>query len=140
LPFNPKTIAFSVAALMAVAAGAYTLMPNDEQSSAAGQDAEGLEQAAAKAEPTDTPKSVAGNSGANADAKEVNAPPVQQPSAQNQPVVPAPKKLTTQQLTPPIATEEEKLQKAAEQESNFYGVRHKIAMSSKKRLPDSRRS
>lgn len=44
------------------------------------------------------------------------APVVADPA---KPAAPAPKKLTREQLLPPPMTEAEKLQKAAEQESNF---------------------
>jgi hypothetical protein len=120
-----KTIAFSVAALLAVAGGVYAFMPSEQGNAASAGPVTNLAQTAA--EPGASPVQAAFDEKPEEKVK-VEAPvtlqtpvAVAQPSAQPlaQPVAAAPKKLTRQQLTPPAPTEEEKLQKAAEQESNF---------------------
>jgi hypothetical protein len=116
MSFKPKTIAFSAAALLAVVGGAYAFMPGYQDRPANVGEVAGSAQAAEKPEVAGTSN---GQSGEGADARAAGTVVAKQPSAKNQTVDQAPKKLTRKQLTPPPPTEEEKLQKAAEQESNF---------------------
>jgi hypothetical protein len=114
-----KIIAFSVAALLAVGGGIYAFMPSEpEIASGAGQ-LIGSGQTGVKPEVTDSPISASGQSTEKAGIQATAPAAAPQPAAQAQPAVQAPKKLTKEQLMPPPATEDEKLQKAAEQESNF---------------------
>jgi type IV secretory pathway VirB10-like protein len=118
-----KTIAFSVAALLAVAGGVYAFMPSDQGNAASAGPVTSLAQTAA--EPGATPVQTVPDEKLSEKAKTPTEapvtlqPPVAPADPLSQPVAAAPKKLTRQQLTPPAPTEEEKLQKAAEQESNF---------------------
>jgi hypothetical protein len=114
-----KTIAFAAVAVLAVAGGAYGFMPGDKDGSSASSKAPSLAQTAANQQATD-PHVAANNQGSEKVASEaVNSANPKQLVTPNQPVVQATNKLTRQQLTPPPANENEKLQKAAEQESNF---------------------
>jgi hypothetical protein len=119
MSFQNKTIAVSAAALLAVAGGLYAFMSNDQNSGADGHDTEALVQTIAKPEATGSQTTPVIQSVEQTDAQGANPTLVQQPAAPDQVAAQAPKKLTKQQLTPPPATEEEKLQKAAERESNF---------------------
>jgi hypothetical protein len=120
-----KTIAFSVAALLAVAGGVYAFMPSDQANVASAGPVASLAQTALEpgAAPVPAAFDEKPEEKVKVEAPVTMQPPVAaaQPSTQPlaQPVAAAPKKLTRQQLTPPAPTEEEKLQKAAEQESNF---------------------
>jgi hypothetical protein len=118
-----KTIAFSVAALLAVAGGVYAFMPSEQGNAASAGPVTNLAQTAAErgATPVQTvpDEKLSEKAKAPTEAAVTLQPPVAPADPLSQPVAAAPKKLTRQQLTPPAATEEEKLQKAAEQESNF---------------------
>lgn len=117
MSLKPKTIAISVTALLVAAGGAYVFMPDDKQASAPSSEISN------SIEATSAP--IGSQSQADASAKASKTVDGQSASATPQPIVqpkaptPAPKTLTRQQLTPPPMTEDEKLQKAAEQESNF---------------------
>jgi hypothetical protein len=114
-----KTIAFAAVALIAVAGGAYAFMPSDQAGSSASSKPVKVAQTGANQQATD-PQVAANNQGSEKVASEaVNSANPKQLVTPNQPVVQATNKLTRQQLTPPPANENEKLQKAAEQESNF---------------------
>jgi hypothetical protein len=116
MSFKPKTIAFSVAALLAAAGGIYAFMPGDQGGASGSREVAGSAQDAAKPEIASSPSA---QSGDNTAVQDTDAAVAKQPTAKDQPDGQAPKKLTKKQLTPPPLTEEEKLQKAAEQESNF---------------------
>jgi hypothetical protein len=116
MSMNAKTISLSAAALLAIAGGAYAFMPGSSQdvseSVAIGQEAAVRGSTDAQMPSTAAIDTKAGAESANG----IVAPPL---PGQEQPIAAAPKKLTQRQLTPPPLTEDEKLQKAAEQESNF---------------------
>jgi hypothetical protein len=116
MSFKPKTIAFSVAALLAAAGGIYAFMSGDQGGTSGGKEIAGSASAAAKPEIASSPSE---QSRDNTAVQDTDAAVAKQPTAKDQPDGQAPKKLTKKQLTPPPLTEEEKLQKAAEQESNF---------------------
>lgn len=116
MSFNAKTIAVSAAVLLTAAGGLYAFMP-DRETAPKNRASVSSTRTIAEAKP-ESPQ--AGANGPNvAEAKGADATVAAQPGAAEQPASQAPKKLTRAQLTPPPATEEEKLQKAAEQESNF---------------------
>lgn len=109
-----KIIALPVAALLAVGGGIYAFAPDEPQSPS------GTAPALEPAEVAEKPDAVAPQQaqvghGAAKDPTAVAAQQNPQASVPSQ----APKKLTRQQLAPPPLTEAEKLEKAAEQESNF---------------------
>ncbi len=115
-----KTIAVAVAGLLAVAGGIYAYSADDQVS--APSDIKIAASGQVAAQPT-TPATQDQTTAPSVKAGEVQAPAAAVAGAgtatQAQPTAPAPKKLTKQQLTPPAPTEAEKLQKAAEGESNF---------------------
>jgi hypothetical protein len=119
MSIKSKAIAISAVALLAAAGGVYAFMPADTKgSSDSGKTASAarpsVEPQATEALPTSSPQGIE-----KADVEGQKAGEAQQQAATDQPGSPAPKKLTKQQLTPPPATADEQLQKAAEQESNF---------------------
>lgn len=106
-----RNIALSAAAVLLVAGGAYSFMGDTPD--AVSYSADPMVSSLVDAKPA-----------APSAENTVNAPVSQKADGAAQtplaePVAPVQKKLTKQQLTPPPATEDEKLQKAAEQESNF---------------------
>jgi hypothetical protein len=114
MSIKTRTIVFSLAALLAAAGGIYAFTP-DNQGSVAGDKA--VEASAQTPEP-------AAAASQNAVAEPVDQKTTSQPgeAAAKQPAQPAsqaPKKLTREQLMPPPMTEAEKLDKVAQQESNF---------------------
>ena len=117
MSFNAKTISFSVAALLTIAGGVYAFMPSSSREAPESSEAAGPDQSAAARAPKDPQTTASAATSDKVDSKE--APAAQQAPAAVEPAFQAPKKLTQQQLTPPPMTEDEKLQKAAEQESNF---------------------
>lgn len=116
--FKSRIIAFSAAAVLAVAGGVYALMPDAAQNSSSTGNNAVLDQTAAKTDVVIAQKTVGGPSHDEAKNPGANVTADQQPASQAQPVQ-APKRLTKQQLMPPPLSEDEKLQKAAELESNF---------------------
>jgi hypothetical protein len=116
MSFRPKIIAISVTAFLAVVGGGYALMPDENDGAANVRETVSSAQAPASRDVVD---SSSRQSGDGADLQGAPAAVATRPSTESQPVGQAPAKLTKRQLTPPPATEEEKLQKAAEQESNF---------------------
>jgi hypothetical protein len=119
MPFKSKAIAISVAALLVAGGGAYAFLSDDNANKPVDNEAAATVQTSAKPEANNAQSTSSGASSEQTDAPKTDAPTAQQPPAQGQMASQAPKKLTRQQLTPPPATEDEKLQKAAEQESNF---------------------
>ncbi len=117
MSFKAKTIAFSAVALIVVGGSAYTLMSNDEVS---GPGNPVVERSAETAEQTNPEASQV--VAAQQDKGSVAAPKVvdaKQAASQVPPANQPPKKLSKEQLLPPPATEAEKLEKAAQAESNF---------------------
>jgi hypothetical protein len=119
MPFKSKAIAISVAALLVAGGGAYAFLSGDHANEPGDNEAAAIVQTNAKLEANDAQTAPNGASSKQTDASKTDTPAAQQPAAQGQMASQTPKKLTRQQLTPPPATENEKLQKAAEQESNF---------------------
>jgi hypothetical protein len=107
-----KTLAFSVAALLAAGGGYYALMPQDHGSGFQGND---IPAPAQNAKPVAADLQQA--EGATAMGKPVDQS--KEAPAPKPPVQQAPQKLTKEQLMPPPLSENEKLDKAAQQESNF---------------------
>ncbi len=116
--FRAKNIAFSAAALLVAAVGVYTFMPDQAQSPSSAPGDALLGQPPVKAEVLASQNVTSGPDSHETTAQNANTEAAGIPANQDQPVQ-APKKLTRQQLTPPPMTEDEKLQKAAEQQSNF---------------------
>ncbi len=119
MPFKTKTIALTVAGLLAAGGGVYAFTSGEPEKPASGAPVE----TASKAMTSDEVKALPDNTAPEApmtDAVQPNGSAAQPTTAGSQAAPAAPKKLTREQLTPPAPkTEEEKLQKAAEQESNF---------------------
>ncbi len=114
-----KTVAISVAFCLAVAGGVYALTAGGAEAVAPSQERIASDHAlATKADPG-SPQLTSATSGNMVDTEDANPPLDRQTVSQNQPNSQAPKKLTKQQVTPRAATQEEKLQQAAEQESRF---------------------
>lgn len=119
MSLKTRTIAFSVAALLAGAGGIYAFMPNDPEAVSENGETIGSAQTEAKPDVTDAPGAAGGPSSEKASVQNGNVAVTQQPVALAKPAAQVPKKLTREQLIPPPASEDEKLQKAAQQESNF---------------------
>lgn len=119
MPLKAKAIAFSVAVLLAGAGGVYAFMPTSQQSASDASKTAAPMQDVATAVATDPVSTLEeqASQGAVAPETDINAAPKQPKN--DRPVNPPSTKLTRQQLMPPPATEDEKLQKAAEMESNF---------------------
>jgi hypothetical protein len=115
MSFKVKAISLSVCAVLVAAGGAYSFMSDSPQNATTGTAASAPVQPVAQSAEPQAPKSgeVAVDNPAGAD---VTGSPA---AVGDKPVVNAPKKLTREQLMPPPETAEEKLQKAAQQESNF---------------------
>lgn len=117
MSFNAKIFAFSAAALLLVGGGVYTFMSNDEGNSP------GDPVVASQVEAPEQPvmPTLQEVSAGQHDGKIVVSEPseVKQATPPAQPTSQMPKKLTKEQLLPPPATEAEKMEKAAQQESNF---------------------
>lgn len=111
MSFKYKNIALSAAAILLVVGGTYSVL--SDRPDAISTSAKTVEPAPAKANPPPSGAKIP----VNTHASQHSNVPASMPPAQ--PVAPVQKKLTKQQLTPPPVTEDEKLQKAAEQESNF---------------------
>jgi hypothetical protein len=119
MSMNAKTASLSVAALLAIAGGVYAFMPGNSQDVPAHVAAADPGQDVAAQEPANPQLPSTKASGETADADRARGTAAEPQPGQAQPVAAGPKKLTQQQLTPPPLTQDEKLQKAAEQESNF---------------------
>lgn len=119
MSLSAKTIAVSAIALLAVAGGLYASMPGGQESDPNNSAPMTSAQTVAETKAKNSQDVANGQITSNANAKSTNAIVAAQTDAAGQPANQAPKKLTRAQLTPPPATEEEKLQRAAEQESNF---------------------
>lgn len=119
MSFNTKAVALSVAGLLAVAGGLYAFMPPGQDGAASNGKAAASVQSVAIADAPNPVASKDKQSGTEATAQGSDAAAAPKQSSQDQTATQAPKKLTRAQLTPPPATENEKLEKAAEQESNF---------------------
>ncbi len=113
-----KVVALSVGVLLAVGGGIYAVMPGSGPDQANGTQVSDGPAVAAQPDSQGTPQPTAGSSAAEDGAQPGTAAVAGSPAPAPQPQQ-QPKKLTREQLTPPPATEEEKLQKAAERESNF---------------------
>jgi hypothetical protein len=112
-----KLIAFSSVALIAAVAGIYAFAPDSQNGIAPNP-----ESAAVQAEQSEQPAQKAVDKDASAQAPKASAAPDPQTTTKPSAAVAPPqtsRKLTREQLMPPPMTEGEKLQKAAEQESNF---------------------
>ena len=114
MSFKPKIIVLSVAALIAAGGGLYASMPGDPESAPGSRNNIDLVQSVAQADVTGRQETANAPHDDSAKTGNASATAAQAPVANE-----APKKLTRQELTPPPASEEEKLQKSAEQESNF---------------------
>ena len=124
MSFKAKIAVFSTAALLAVAGGMFAFSSNEPDSAIVSTDT------AQTAMPAETPDAVAPVDSTIAPAGEnvavpatvaAGATPAQAPVMQEKPAAPATGKLTREQLMPPEPkTEDEKLQKAAEQEYNSF--------------------
>ena len=117
MSLKAKTIAFSAVALIVVGGSTYAFMSNDPL---------GSPDRPVSANSVDTPEQTdlaASQEILNEkDKGKVEAPAaadVKQTTSQARPAGQPPKKLTKEQLLPPLVTEAEKLEKAAQQESNF---------------------
>jgi hypothetical protein len=119
MSFKVKTIAFSAAGLLAAAGGIYAFMPDNQESASGSREIVGSVQTVAPADLINLPSTTDKRVGEQGVAQGTDTTAATKQSAKDQPESQAPKKLTRQQLLPPPATEDEKLQKAAEQESHF---------------------
>jgi hypothetical protein len=117
MSFKAKTIGFTAVALIVVGGGAYTFMSNDDVSS---PDSPGVASSVETAEQTDMAASQDVLNDQDQGKAEVPVTAeAKQATEQVQPASQPPKTLTKKQLLPPPATEAEKLEMAAQQESNF---------------------
>ncbi len=119
MSFKPKIIVLSVAAFIAAAGGYYASMPGGAESDPDDRNNIKSLQRVAQADATGGPEAVSAPRAEDVKAVNASATVEQSPVVQGPVAIEAPKKLTRQQLTPPPASDEEKLQKSAEQESNF---------------------
>jgi hypothetical protein len=117
MSFKTKTIAVSAVALLAVVGGAYAFMPAGQDKSSENAEVINTVQVVEPPMANSAPVATSGNEQAEVSAKAAAAAPEVAPKDKS--AAQTPKKLTREQLTPPPLTEEEKLQKAAQQESNF---------------------
>lgn len=118
MAFKSKYIALSVAALLVGAGSLFAFMP-DTPKGVANDPGTSTGQTTVPNSPA-VENSTSEQSEKSADFHSENAARTLQPAGKEQSLAgQTPKKLTRQQLLPPPATEDEKLQKAAEQESNF---------------------
>lgn len=119
MSFKVKIIAFSAAGLLAAAGGIYAFMPDNQESASGSREIVGSVQTVATADVINPPSTTDKRVGEEGVARATDTTAAPRQSPKDQPESQSPKKLTRQQLLPPPATEDEKLQKAAEQESNF---------------------
>jgi hypothetical protein len=113
-----KVIALSVGALLAIGGGIYAVIPGNDPTQSVNAQGASAQQVAAEPDAPETRQLPVEPSKAK-DEGQTSTATVAGSQKQPLPSVQAPKKLTREQLTPPPATEEEKLQQAAERESNF---------------------
>jgi type IV secretory pathway VirB10-like protein len=111
-------IALCVGVLLTVGGGIYAFMPGSGGDQTANAKVESAPQVAVKPESEQPQQPPSKPSQASDPTQAANAAAAAMPQQPQAPVQ-ASKRLTREQLTPPPATEEEKLQKAAERESNF---------------------
>jgi hypothetical protein len=117
MSFKAKTIALSAVALLVVGGSAYTFMSDDVVSTPGDPVVANSAETAEQTNPEALQVVVAEqDKGSVVAPAEVDA---KQAASQVQPASQPPKKLTKAQLLPPPATEAEKLEKAAQSESNF---------------------
>jgi hypothetical protein len=119
MSFKFKTIAISVIALSAVGGGIYAASSDTQNSTPQSTETADAGNGDAKTAAPGSQDTPAAQNVQKTGAQSPAAAVTPQPGKADQPASPTPVKLTQKQLTPPAATEAEKLQKAAEQESNF---------------------
>ena len=121
MSFKAKIAVFSTVALLAVAGGMFAFSSNEPDSAIFSTEAAQTAKVAEQPDMAAPAQSVVESASETAAVPATDATTAQAPVAPDKPATPVSGKLTREQLMPPEPkTEDEKLQKAAEQEYNSF--------------------